>query len=82
MEKVKRPKPERYVGKFLKQSETVELFEAVKGHKLELGVIFGAFYGLRRSDAYVKHKLKKSEIIFLPHKKAQNPSLLAGTALS
>jgi integrase len=50
MDKVKRPKAERYVGKFLKQSETVELFEAVKGHKLELGVIFGAFYGLRRSE--------------------------------
>jgi integrase len=28
----------------------VELFEAVKGHKLELGVIFGAFYGLRRAE--------------------------------
>jgi len=50
MGKVKRPKPERFVGKFLKQSETVELFEAVKGHKLELGVIFGAFYGLRRAE--------------------------------
>ena len=50
MDKVKRPKPERFVGKFLKQSETVELFEAVKGHKLELGVIFGAFYGLRRAE--------------------------------
>ena len=50
MGKVKRPKAERFTGKFLKQSETVELFEAVKGHKLELGVIFGAFYGLRRSE--------------------------------
>jgi len=50
MNKVKRPKPERFVGKFLKQSETVELFEAVKGHKLELGVIIGAFYGLRRGE--------------------------------
>jgi len=50
MEKVKRPKPERYVGKFLKESEMVKLFEAVKDHKLELGVIFGAFYGLRRSE--------------------------------
>ena len=50
MDKVKRPKPDRYTGKFLKQSETVELFEAAKGHKLELGVIFGAFYGLRRSE--------------------------------
>jgi len=50
MGKVKRPKPERYVGKFLKQSEAVDLFEAVKGHRLELGVIFGAFYGLRRAE--------------------------------
>lgn len=50
MEKVKRPKAERFTGKFLKQSETVDLFEAVKGHKLELAVIFGAFYGLRRSE--------------------------------
>ena len=50
MDKVKRPKLDRFVGKFLKQSETVELFEAVKGHRLELGVIFGAFYGLRRSE--------------------------------
>ncbi|MDL2252745.1 site-specific integrase [Ruminococcaceae bacterium OttesenSCG-928-A11] len=50
MDKVDRPKPERFVGKFLKQSETIELFEAVKGHKLELGVILGAFYGLRRAE--------------------------------
>ena len=50
MDKVNRPKPERYVGKFLRQSEAVELFEAVKGHKLELGVILGAFYGLRRGE--------------------------------
>ena len=50
MDKVERPKADRFVGKFLKQSEAVELFEAVKGHKLELGVILGAFYGLRRSE--------------------------------
>ncbi|MDR1321963.1 MAG: site-specific integrase [Gracilibacteraceae bacterium] len=50
MAKVKRPKAERFVGKFLKQSEAVELFEAVKGHRLELGVILGAFYGLRRGE--------------------------------
>jgi len=50
MGKVKRPKIDRFVGKFLLESETVKLFEAVKGHKLELAVIFGAFYGLRRSE--------------------------------
>jgi site-specific recombinase XerD len=58
MEKVNRPSTKRFVGKFLKQSEVVELFEAVKGNKLELGVILGAFYSLRRSEAYVKQKLK------------------------
>lgn len=50
MDKVSRPKAERFVGKFLKQSEVIDLFEAVKGHKLELGVILGAFYGLRRAE--------------------------------
>jgi integrase len=50
MDKVKRPKADRFVGKFLKQSEVVDLFEVVKGHRLELGVILGAFYGLRRAE--------------------------------
>lgn len=50
MGKVKRPKKERFVGKFLNQSEAVALFEAVRDHKLELGVILGAYYGLRRSE--------------------------------
>jgi len=50
MDRVKHPKLERFVGKHLKQSEAIKLFEAVKGHRLELGVIFGAFYGLRRSE--------------------------------
>lgn len=50
MDRVKRPKAERFVGKFLKQSEVVELFDTVRGHKLELGVILGAFYGLRRAE--------------------------------
>ena len=40
MGNVDRPKAERFVGKFLRQSEAVELFEAVKGHKLELGRLF------------------------------------------
>ena len=50
MDKVNRPSTKRFVGKFLKASEVVKLFEAVKGHTLELGVIIGAFYGLRRSE--------------------------------
>jgi len=50
MDKVNRPTTKRFSGKFLKESEMVELFKLVSGHKLELGVILGAFYGLRRSE--------------------------------
>jgi integrase len=50
MKKVTRPTPERFTGKFLKESETIELVNTAKGHKLELGVLLGAFYGLRRSE--------------------------------
>ena len=50
MKKVTRPTPERYTGKFLKESETIELVNAAKGHRLELGILLGAFYGLRRSE--------------------------------
>lgn len=47
---VERPKAEKFKAGFLKQSEVVALFDAVRGDKLELGVILGAYYGLRRSE--------------------------------
>jgi integrase len=50
LDKVKPPAIKRFVGKFLRQHEAVALFDAVRGDKLELGVILGAFYGLRRSE--------------------------------
>ena len=50
MKDVKRPSIPRYAAKFLKQSETIKLFEAIRGHKLELGVIMAAYYGLRRGE--------------------------------
>ncbi|MDL2294733.1 site-specific integrase [Ruminococcaceae bacterium OttesenSCG-928-D13] len=50
MDKVKRPRAERYAALFLRQSEAIALFEAIKGHKLELGVIMAAYYGLRRGE--------------------------------
>ena len=50
MDKVKRPRAERFAVGFLRQSEAIRLFEAVRGHKLELGVILAAFYGLRRGE--------------------------------
>ena len=50
IDKVKRPKAPKYNAKFLTLPETAELRAAVKGHKLELGVLLGAYYGLRRSE--------------------------------
>ena len=50
-DKVERPKKDRYVGSFYDADEVNALFEAAKGSKLELPILFGAFYGLRRSEA-------------------------------
>ncbi len=50
-DKVERPKRERFVGSFYDAEEMNELFKAAKGTKLELPILFGAFYGLRRSEA-------------------------------
>ena len=50
-DKVERPKMERFVGSFYDSGEVNKLFEAAKGTKLEIPVMFGAFYGLRRSEA-------------------------------
>ena len=50
-DKVERPKKDRYVGSFYDADEVNALFEAAKGTKLELPILLGAFYGLRRSEA-------------------------------
>ena len=50
MEDIKRPKSEIFVGNFYNLDELNRLFDVVKGDKLELAVLFGAFYGLRRSE--------------------------------
>ena len=38
------------MGSFLDSEEFSLLYEAVKGRNLEMGVIFGGFYGLHRSE--------------------------------
>ena len=50
-DRIQRPKKKRYVADVYNARELEELFEAVKGHTLELGVILAAFYGMRRSEA-------------------------------
>lgn len=50
-DKVERPKKEHFVGSFYDADEMNALFAASKGTKLEIPILFGAFYGLRRSEA-------------------------------
>ncbi len=50
-DKVDRPKKDRYIGSFYDADELTKLFEASKGTKLEFPILFGAFYGMRRSEA-------------------------------
>ena len=50
-DKVERPRKEKYVGSFYDAEEVKELFEASKGTVLEIPILLGAFYGLRRSEA-------------------------------
>ena len=50
-DRIERPKKEKFVGSFYEEDELNHLFEVVRGDPIELGVIIGAFYGLRRSEA-------------------------------
>jgi len=49
-DRVERPRKEKYTGSIYNAAELEELFAAVKGDPIELGVILAAFYGLRRSE--------------------------------
>lgn len=50
-DRIQRPKKKRYEADVYNAHELEKLFNAVKGHTLELGVILAAFYGMRRSEA-------------------------------
>jgi len=47
---VERPKVNKYVGEYYDGNELKTLFETVKGDRIELPTLFGAYYGLRRSE--------------------------------
>lgn len=50
VDKVERPKPQKYMASFYTAQEMEELFQAARGHRLELIIQFAAFYGLRRGE--------------------------------
>lgn len=49
-DKIDRPKKNAFTPGFYDADEIQRLFEAVRGHRLELPVLLGAFYGLRREE--------------------------------
>ncbi len=49
-DKVERPKKVKFTGTMYNSNELNKLFEIVKGERIELAVVLGAFYGLRRSE--------------------------------
>ena len=49
-DKIERPKKERFMANFYDADEVNRLFEISKGTRLEIPILFGAFYGMRRSE--------------------------------
>lgn len=49
-DRIERPRKEKFVGSVYDASELETLFAIVKNKRIELAVILGAFYGLRRSE--------------------------------
>ena len=49
-DRVERPKQEKFQGSFYSSEELNDLFDAVAGTRLELAVLLGVFYGLRRNE--------------------------------
>ncbi len=49
-DKVELPKLSKFTASYYNERELAELFEVVKGTPIELGVLLGAYYGLRRSE--------------------------------
>ncbi|MDR3643789.1 MAG: site-specific integrase [Clostridia bacterium] len=49
-DRIERPRKEKYTATTYNDKELEKLFSVVKGERIELAVILGAFYGLRRSE--------------------------------
>ena len=68
------PKKEEFMGARVYDEaqiiQIIKLLDVSKGDPMELMILITVFYGLRRSDAYVKHGKNKSELSKAPHNKA------------
>jgi len=50
IEEVEKPEKNQFIGKFYTAEELSKLIELAKGTKLEILVVMGGFYSLRRSE--------------------------------
>ena len=50
VDKVERPKLEKYMAGYYTAEELEKLFEVARGHRLELIIQFATFYGMRRGE--------------------------------
>jgi len=51
MDRVERPEPKRFVGKFYSEAEVRALLAAAKDDILYIPIVLAAYYGVRRSEA-------------------------------
>ena len=51
MDRVERPEPKKFVGKFYSEAEVRALLAAAKGDILYIPIVLAAYYGVRRSEA-------------------------------
>ena len=49
-DKAHRPKKEEFIGDYFNRDELIELFDAIKGMRIEFAVLMAGYYGLRRSE--------------------------------
>lgn len=49
-DRVDLPRQEKFIGEFYSPDEAKSLFEAAKGHRLELAILLATIYGLRRGE--------------------------------
>lgn len=63
-DKAHRPKKVEFIGDYYNRDELLELFEAIKGMRIEFGVLMAVYYGLRRGEIV---GLKWSNVDFKYH---------------
>ena len=64
MDKVDRPKKNKFYPAFYSKDEALKMLEYAKDDQCYIPILIATYYGMRRSEAYVKQKLKKCENIF------------------